>query len=457
MAELLDFAPVRALTANGLPAAGAKALAYSPGTTTPVTLYTTPVLDVAHATPLVADANGYFPPAYASGSVKIVVTDAANATLFTLDPAFRTPSGSAAASQVTFEPTATLDANNVQSMGEALDAKILARTGADSDRIINGGFSVWQRGASSTTAGYVAADRWGNAFTGGTVTQARQSHTVGTLFGANNPAFFLRQGVTGQSLSTHFANTQQRIEDVRTYSGQAITIMGWAKRNSGTGNMAVELRQSCGTGGSPSADVTAIGATQVTLSGSWEAFAVSVAVPSVSGKTLGTNGDSFLELSFWTSAGSTFSARAASLGIQTIEVDLWGVNVRLGTFTTADAGAYVAPPVDDTLRQCQRYCAIGTTGGPTNADTLFNAGAVATGPFTSFPVTMRGTPTMTYTDLAGTASRFSDISGGVHNQIPTSGTGPVGNATQYGFIPDFAASGSGLSRWRINWTASAEL
>ena len=58
-----------------------------------------PALDVAHATPLVADANGYFPAAYASGSVKIVVTDASNATLYTLDPAFRTPSGSAAASQ----------------------------------------------------------------------------------------------------------------------------------------------------------------------------------------------------------------------------------------------------------------------------------------------------------------------------------------------------------------------
>jgi hypothetical protein len=324
------------------------------------------------------------------------------------------------------------------------------------DRIINGAFDIWQRATTSTVAGYVAADRWRNDFTGGTVTQSRQAQTVGTLFGANNPAFFLRQGVTGQSLSTHYAATQQRIEDVRTYAGQTVTIMGWAKRNSGTGNMAVELRQSFGTGGSPSIDVTGIGAAQVTLTGSWAPFAVTAAVTSVSTKTVGTDGNSFVEANFWTSAGSTFNARTASLGVQTVEVDLWGVHVRVGTFATADVAAYVAPPVEDTLRQCQRYCAIGTTGGATNADTLFNAGAVATGPFTAFPVTMRGLPTMSYTDVVGNASRFSDIAGAVHNQIPTGGS-PVAYPTIQGFIPDFAASGSGLNRWRINWTASAEL
>lgn len=317
------------------------------------------------------------------------------------------------------------------------------------DPIINGAFDVWQRAASGTANGYTAADRWGNFFTGGTVTQARQAFAVDTVFGANNPAFFLRQSVSGQT-GTNFANTQQRIEDVRTFAGQTVTILGWAKRNSGTGNLGVRVLQNFGTGGSPSTEV-ALTQQVVTLTTSWAPFAATFALPTMAGKTLGTDGNSYLAIVLDASDGSL------ALGVQTIEVDRWGIHMRLGTVAAADAVSYVAPSRHETLAACQRYFAAGTTGGPTNADTLFNAGAVATGPFTAFPVTMRTAPTMAYADLAGTASRFSDLAGTVHNQIPTSGTGPVGNATVHGFIPDFAASGSGLSRWRINWTAAAEL
>jgi hypothetical protein len=223
------------------------------------------------------------------------------------------------------------------------------------DRIINGDFSVWQRATFGTGNGYVAADRWANFFGGGTITQSRQNHPAGTIFGASCPAFFLRQDVTGQSLSTHFAATTQRIEDVRTYAGQTITVLGWAKRNSGTGNVAIEVVQNFGSGGSPSAEVTGIGSSQITLTGAWTPFAVTINVPSIAGKTLGTTGNSFLGLQFWTSAGSTFSARAASIGLQTIEVDLFGIHIRPGVWTAADAALYVPRDVGTELAMCQRY------------------------------------------------------------------------------------------------------
>ncbi len=107
------------------------------------------------------------------------------------------------------------------------------------------------------------------------------------------------------------------------------------------------------------------------------------------------------------------------------------------------------------LALCQRYYEAETAGGPTNNDGLFSAGAAATA-FTAFNTTKRATPTMTYTDLALNANRFSDLGGGVHNQVPTSGS-PISIITANGFFNDFGASGSALNRWRILYAASAEL
>ncbi len=223
------------------------------------------------------------------------------------------------------------------------------------NRIINGAFDFWQRGTSSTSSGYVAADRWENALVGGTVTQSRQAFAVGDTLGRSNPIYFLRQAVSGQTLSSHLAVTAQSIEGVRSYAGQTITILGWARRSSGSGNMAVELYQFMGSGGSPSADVSAIGVTTVTLTGSFAPFAVTISVPSISGKTLGTNGNDKLALNFWTSAGSNSNARTNSLGLQTIGVDLWGIHIKQGTHTVAAADLYRQPELGPELARCQRY------------------------------------------------------------------------------------------------------
>ena len=223
------------------------------------------------------------------------------------------------------------------------------------NRIINGDFSVWQRGTSSAAAGYVAADRWPNSFLGGTVTQARQAFTLGDALGSTQPKYFLRQTVSGQTLSSQYAITAHRIEGVRSYAGQTITVLGWVKVTSGTANMAVEAEQSFGTGGSPSANVNGISVTTVPLTTSWASFAVVMAIPSVSGKTLGSGGNDSLALNFWTSAGSDFNARTNSLGLQTIAVDLWGIHIRVGTWTAADAALYRPRDPGTELALCQRY------------------------------------------------------------------------------------------------------
>lgn len=223
------------------------------------------------------------------------------------------------------------------------------------NRIINGAFDFWQRGTSFTASAF-GADRWYHAVaSSGTCTQSREAFALGDTLGNNNPAFFLRQTMSGQSATSHYGITTQYIEGVRSYAGQTITILGWARRSSGSGNMVVEGEQSFGTGGSPSSGVTGISPTTVTLTGSWAPFAAVLTVPSVSGKTLGTNSNDALRLNFWTSAGSDYNARTNSLGLQTIGVDLWGIHIKQGTHTTSAVDLYRQPELGPELARCQRY------------------------------------------------------------------------------------------------------
>ena len=221
------------------------------------------------------------------------------------------------------------------------------------NRIINGAFDFWQRGTSGTAAGYLA-DRWNNGVSGGTVTTSRQAFSAGDTFGSNNPSFFFRQVVSGQSASSHYAQTTHPIEGVRSYAGQTITLLGWARRSSGSGNAAIDLTQYFGSGGSPSGNVS-ISPQTLTLTGSWAAFALTFVIPSISGKTIGTNNNDYLTLNLWTSAGSDYNARTNSLGVQTIGVDLWGIHIKQGTHTTAAVDLYRQPELGPELERCQRY------------------------------------------------------------------------------------------------------
>ena len=266
-----------------------------------------------------------------------------------------------------------LDAGQWKVGGTAITANAAQLNSSSEDvnsenRIINGDFGVWQRGVSGTAAGYVAADRWPNSFLGGTVTQARQAFSLGDALGSTQPTHFLRQTVSGQTLATQFAITEHRIEGVRSYAGQTITVLGWVKISSGTANMAVEGVQNFGTGGSPSAQVNGISPTTVALTATWAPFAVVMAIPSVSGKTLGSDNNDSLSLFFWASAGSNFNARTNSLGLQTISVDLWGIHIRVGTWTAADAALYRPRDPGTELALCQRYYQTAT----------FTIGSVAT-------------------------------------------------------------------------------
>jgi hypothetical protein len=226
---------------------------------------------------------------------------------------------------------------------------------AGKNKIINGDFFINQRNFTTLTNPVIAYgfDRWRFVSTGGTVTCSAESFTLGTAPVAGYESkSFARVATSGQSAAGDRASLSQFIESVRTFAGQTVTVSFWAKADSGTPKVAVELAQGFGTGGSPSASVNTL-AGQATLSTSWARYNFTVAIPSISGKTLGTANDDNLLLLLWTSAGSDWNSRTGSLGIQTATIDFWGVQVEAGSVATPFQTA--TGTIQGELAACQRY------------------------------------------------------------------------------------------------------
>jgi len=77
-----------AFKANGTPAAGARLHFYQSGTLTPVDVFTTAAMDVAHPNPVTANGAGQFPPIYVDSarSYRVIVRDVLGGALEDIDP-----------------------------------------------------------------------------------------------------------------------------------------------------------------------------------------------------------------------------------------------------------------------------------------------------------------------------------------------------------------------------------
>ena len=79
---------------------------------------------------------------------------------------------------------------------------------------------------------------------------------------------------------------RQKIEDVRTFAGQTVTMSFWAKASSSVVVRPL-LQQVFGTSGS--AGVTTTG-TNHTLTTTWTRYSQTLTLPSIAGKTIDTSG-----------------------------------------------------------------------------------------------------------------------------------------------------------------------
>jgi len=273
--------------------------------------------------------------------------------------------------------------------GLSVNSNPLPTAGSLSNRnkIINGNFDFWQRGTSGSS-GYVA-DRWTTAVGGSTAAISRQSFTLGQTDVPGEPDYYHRTVVTSSAGASNYAITLQRIESVKTLAGQTATLSFWAKADASK-NMAVEFTQYFGSGGSPSTQVNAIGVTTIALTTSWQKFTVTVDVPSISGKTLGTNNNDSLGVFFWFDAGSNLDSRTNTLGQQSGTFDIARVQLEAGDVATP----FEERPIGAELALCQRYFT--KLGGEAVADIYYagyitSAGAIIQ--TLTLPVKMRAAPT----------------------------------------------------------------
>jgi hypothetical protein len=276
-------------------------------------------------------------------------------------------------------------ASDINDTNGTLNLAAGAPWAAGKNKIINGAFNVWQRGTSFTLTTGVAsytADRFMVQcnFSSGSSTATQQTFTPGTapVAGYENQ-FFLR--ITNSAGGTN-TELQQRVEDVRTYAGQTVTISFWAKASSAV-TMANTIIQNFGSGGSGSVSTTG---TSQTLTTSWARYSTTITVPSVSGKTIGTS--SYLQVYPMYYSSGTIASNV---------IDVWGVQLEAGS--TATPFQTATGTIQGELAACQRYYWNATT-----ANNTIGAGVVSssTNAFISvkYPQTMRIVPTLTFATAA---------------------------------------------------------
>jgi hypothetical protein len=198
-------------------------------------------------------------------------------------------------------------------------------------------FRVQQRGVGAfTTNSAYTADRWKIVLVLDTVSFSIQtlSDAARTAIGDEAALYALQNVFTGNAGSTAYNYIVQPIEDLRRLSNKTVTVSFWANA-SATLKLGVNLVQNYGTGGSPSANAWAFTTgTAVTLSVNWTRYSATFALPSQSGKTLGTNNDHYLGLAFFYSCGSGNNALTGNIGVQSGTINLWGVQCEVGTSAT---------------------------------------------------------------------------------------------------------------------------
>jgi hypothetical protein len=281
------------------------------------------------------------------------------------------------------------------------------------NKIINGDFGVWQRGTSfsNPASGSFTADRWSVVWdgTGATRTVSQQAFTPGSapVAGYEGRYFYrFAQSVAGSGGTYNLF--QNRMEDVRTFAGQTVTISFWAKAAANTNLVKLNWEQDYGTGGSPSGTTSFdLSTGTISLTTSWQRFSYTVSIPSIDGKTLGTTTTGYAGLRIWLPTNSTFT------------VDFWGVQVEAGSVVTPFQTA--TGTIQGELAACQRYY-VRFNSSASFPYALFTLGA-GTGSstncvgWTSLPVEMRIVPqsveyggTIRIIPFGGNESNVSSIS-----------------------------------------------
>ncbi|MBI1188323.1 MAG: carbohydrate-binding protein CenC [Alphaproteobacteria bacterium] len=323
------------------------------------------------------------------------------------------------------------------------------------NRIINGDFRIWQRGTSFSTpaSGAYAADRWRVLYDGtiGAFTLSRQAFALGQTDVPGEPAYYLRWDHTSAGSGSTFRVIQQPIEDVRTYAGRAVALTFYAKADTPR-SVTAALYQDFGSGGSPSTRVT-VAVTPLSLTTAWQKFTIVTTMPSIAGKTLGTNNNHSVLVEFVLPVNTTMT------------IDFSRVQFEPVNATAQKTSPFEERPIGVELSLCRRYCRksfleatapaqnVGVNTGEFTFPAL-QAGATNQRAHVRFEPGMRAAPTITlYNPAAANAQARDKTASGDCTSTAAA------NASENGF--DLTATGNASTAIAgalcVHYLATAEL
>jgi hypothetical protein len=261
------------------------------------------------------------------------------------------------------------------------------------NKIINGNFDVFERGSSlsSVTSGtFYLADRWKTAVNNATVNVSLQPFVAGQT-DVPNAKYFHRHDVTAMATSSSYCHFDHRIEDLRLFDGQTVTLSFYARASANT-SMGFEFTNVYGTGGSTedhggtNSDYNVGG---FNLTTSWQKFTTTVTTLNLTNKTIGSA--DYFQCRFVPSSSSDYQNARWGGSSFIGQIDLAQVQLEYGDTNTV----FETIPYQDVLQQCRRYFYRPVNTSNTEqwvAKGLSNTGGIQVG--ITFPATMRTIPTI---------------------------------------------------------------
>ena len=182
-------------------------------------------------------------------------------------------------------------------------------------KIVDGRFDFWFEGTSqaSGVSGYGSDTMWLNNESGPSVrTHEQLVLSVQEISDVPTARFASRTIITS---SGGAVGKNQRINDVRTYAGKTVTVSLYAKADSNK-EIAVRFQQLFGSGGSPSVNS---GLLTFNITTDWQRFTGQISIPSISGKTIGSNSALSFNIGFDNTIG--LPSQTGTFDIACVQVD----------------------------------------------------------------------------------------------------------------------------------------
>lgn len=234
--------------------------------------------------------------------------------------------------------------------------------GIGRNRVINGDFSVNQRGTVDVlTNGAYGVDRW---YWNWVAASGAHAYGVRSSVGGVLPEGakqFVGIGLGSVTDPASYITFGQKIEGVRSLSGKTVTVSFWARGDTPSRKIGVQFVRNFGTGGSPSASehfdmgIVTLTDADMTMTGAFKRYSVTAAIPAWGSQVEGTNGDSRITVLLYASCGPNAAGVGPGLmptiGVQNGNIHLWGVQVEEGPVATE----FERRTPGEVLAQCQRY------------------------------------------------------------------------------------------------------